>query len=101
MEQYINKSALVAEIERLMTIYNDDDDIHHVAKYNILVDILSFLNTFEVKEVDLENIIKEEYLKRRCYGGKENMLVILNEPQFNNIAKHFFELGIQVVQERK
>ena len=52
MEQYINKSALVAEIERLMTIYNDDDDIHHVAKYNILVDILSIINTLEVKEVN-------------------------------------------------
>lgn len=40
--------------------------------------------------------IKEEYLKRRCYGGRDNMLVILNEPEFNTIAKHFFELGIQV-----
>ena len=41
-----------------------------------------------------KNEIKEEYLNRRWYGGKNNMFVILNEPQFNKIAKHFFELGL-------
>ena len=54
MEQYISKSALVAEIERLKTIYNNDENIHHVARYNILVNILSFINTLEVREVDME-----------------------------------------------
>ena len=52
MEQYIPKSALVSEIERLKTIYNDNENIHHVAKYNILVDILSFLDALEVKDVN-------------------------------------------------
>ena len=51
--------------------------------------------SLEVKEVDLEKEIKEEYLKRRYYGGRDNMLVILNEPQFHEIAKHFFELGLK------
>ena len=54
MEQYISKSALVAEIERLKTIYNNDENIHHAARYNILVNILSFINTLEVREVDME-----------------------------------------------
>ena len=58
-------------------------------------EILSLINTLEVKEVDLEKEIKKEYLERRCYGGKNNMFVILNEPQFNEIAKHFFELGLK------
>ena len=49
----------------------------------------------ELTEVDLEKEIKEEYLKRRCYVGKNNMLAILNEPQFNEVAKHFYELGIK------
>ena len=57
MKAYIDKSALVAEIERLKTIYNDDENIHHIVKYNILVDILSFLGTLEVKEADLDNEI--------------------------------------------
>lgn len=63
-----------------------------------ILDELTYLyhafDSIEVKEVDLEEEIKEEYLKRRCYGGRDNMLVILNEPEFNTIAKHFFELGL-------
>ena len=55
----IDKDAVVSEIERLKTIYKDDENIHHVAKYNVLVDILSFLNILEVKEVDLEKEIYE------------------------------------------
>ena len=47
-------------------------------------------------EVNLEEEIKEEYLERRWYSGKNNMFVILNEPQFNEVAKHFFELGLSV-----
>ena len=95
MAQYINKSAVVAEIERLISIYNDDENIHHIAKYNILVDILSFLDTLEVKEVDLEKEIKKIYLKHRQYGGNKNILVVLNELQFNDIAKHFYEIGLK------
>ena len=58
----IDKAVIVAEIERLKTIYNDDENIHHIARYNILVDILSFLNTLEVKEVDLEKEIPSKEL---------------------------------------
>lgn len=70
--------------------------VNGTIKWAYLDDLLN-INSFnvEVKEVDLEKIIKEEYLKRRCYGGKDNMLVILNEPQFNDVTKHFFELGLK------
>lgn len=54
MKQYIKKSALIAEIKKLMSIYNDDESIIHTAKYNILVDILSLLDTIESKEADEE-----------------------------------------------
>ena len=54
MAHLIDKDALVAEIERLKTIYNDGENIYHIARYNILVDILSFIDTLEVKEVDLD-----------------------------------------------
>ena len=60
MAQYIDKDDLVAEIERLKTIYNDDENIHHIAKYNILVDILSFINILEVKEVDTWHLQEKE-----------------------------------------
>jgi hypothetical protein len=99
MEQYIPKSALVAEIERKLKELSKrkhreqlQSDIVEQMVYN---EMLFFIDTLEVKEVDLDKNIKEEYLKRRCYYGKDNMLVILNEPQFNAIAKHFFELGLK------
>ena len=64
-------------------------------EYEILGVVRDFLDTLEVKEVDLEKEIEEEYLKRRRYSGRDNMLVILNKPDFNTIAKHFFELGLK------
>jgi hypothetical protein len=93
MEQYIPKSALVVEINKL---YNGEIDTY---TRDILGRLKFKINTLEVKEVDLDKNIKEEYLKRRCYYGKDNMLVILNEPQFNAIAKHFFELGMKMAQK--
>ena len=95
----IDKSALVAEIERRETnikeyCFREGHDTRFDVVPEQLSQILSFINTLETKEVDLEKEVKEEYLNRRCYVGKDNMLVILNEPQFNDIAKHFFELGL-------
>ena len=60
MAQYIDKDALVAEIERrkqvafgwMETAPNDAIE----AEFELCDDILSFINTLEVKEVDLENV---------------------------------------------
>lgn len=54
-EQYILKSAIVKEVERLKDFYDRfNDNIQSVAKYNVLVDILLFIDTLDVKEVDLD-----------------------------------------------
>ena len=92
----IDEDRVIAEIDRRITeeSRNSNSDI-----VIALFGLKSFLDTIEVKEVDLDKNIKEEYLKRRCYYGKDNMLVILNEPQFNAIAKHFFELGMKMAQK--
>jgi len=109
MAQYIRKDALVAEIEKLKVNARKGVSYHQsrqsVGLNNELSiwehlesafdTILKIIDTLEVKEVYLDKEIKEEYLKHRRYGGRDNMLVILNEPQFNNIAKHFFELGLK------
>ena len=95
MTQYINKDALVAEIERLKNIYNDDENIHHVAKYNILVDILSFIDTLEVKEVNLEKELSLEDYK----SFFEKYPDLSDDWGFDEawiFAKHFFELGMSV-----
>ena len=91
MAQYIDKSALVAEIEKS---YNEclkrakitDSDYWNAkadAYRNVLV---SLDNTLEVKEVNFEKIWKEY-----C-GHSGDVPAISAKP----IAKHFFELGMAV-----
>lgn len=49
MKQYIDKDIIIAEIERQRNAY-----IGEPSKYKVLSRILSFIDTLEVKEVDLE-----------------------------------------------
>jgi len=98
MEQYISKSALVAEIERRIqeitqTISLGDKKIQKSGgnRRAELVRFLSFLDTLEVKEVDLESeyenfVVDDPILSRFIINGKYGRL----------IAKHFFELGMAV-----
>ena len=80
----IDKDTLVAEIERRvkdinMLSYPNNYDIAAIKLYEGL---LSFINTLEVKEADLE----KEYEK--YYEQERNI-------QTFNLAKHFFELGLK------
>ena len=87
MEQYINKAALVAEIERMKVdaIQFPFEEYGTVGTCNKL---LSFLDTLETKEVDLE---KE-------FDNYANGIIACDvqfEPftHLHNCAKYFFELG--------
>ena len=86
MEQYIDKAAVVAEIERRKKYYENIQMIKPVYKSNIedLNELLSFLDTLEVKEVDLE----EEFDK--CC---ENY--IFDDECEVYTAKRFFKLGFK------
>ena len=53
MVQYVNKDALVAEIERIYEEHTSIEYRDDVAL--VLEDLEDFLDTLEVKEVDLEN----------------------------------------------
>jgi hypothetical protein len=81
MVQYIDKSALVAEIKRRIKE-------HHSGYLVCLKDILSFVDTLEVKEVNLD---KEIDLVEDKYHGFESS----SRADIINIAKHFFELGLK------
>lgn len=92
MTQYIDKAAVVAEIERLKDFYDRfDDNIQSVAKYNVLVDILSFLNSLEVKDVDLDYIKDELDRVVKIYKPDGDF----GWGTLYNIATHFFELGLK------
>ena len=102
MEQYISKSALVAEIENKFEKYwkrgEESDALQDGnAKYwggvlSCLNEVKTLINTLEVKEVDLEKEIQDIFQK---YKNGYNGTVICNETDFSLIAKHFFELGIK------
>ena len=65
MEQYIPKSALVAEIERLVN--NQDSALDYEAA---LEDVRNFINTIEVKEVQEEPVSEELEEVSKEYADK-------------------------------
>ena len=100
MIQYIDKATVVEEIKGYISNYkeivaktnrNDSTWIDSVsmidAKIDVLQHLLFFLDTLEVKEVDLEKEI--ELIK----GDYEQVEVAWNN-DFDFIARHFYELGL-------
>lgn len=94
MKQYIDKSALLAEIER----------IENELKYEIFTDeflgkrwfckhIKSFLDALEAKEADLENEIEEV---KHNYKVDNNRHTSICSADIEWLANHFFELGLKV-----
>ena len=89
MAQYIDKSAVVAEIERIEYETNYEPFTDEVlGKRMVCKDIKSFLDTLEVKEIDLNREIEKE-IETRWRGE------YLFTTKFKESAKHFFELGLK------
>ena len=90
MEQYIKKSALVEWIKKEDKEMQPNKDWHfdeYTEGYvDALAQILSFIDTLEVKEVDLEKEYKD-FIK--CNNGRSMF----------ETAKHFYELGLKAAQE--
>ena len=95
----INKDRVAAEIEKMVKRLEDAFDNPSFASYEAnliakggyrkLKDILSLLDTFETKEVDLE---KEFYDFLDTLIGKDNGH--LSEDELFRIAEYFYELGL-------
>ena len=86
----INKDALVAEIERLTNkMYYEPDDFKDVGAKIALDCLRDFINTLEVKEVDLEKEIDE------AWNNTSDAFDIAAWEEFEDICKHFFELGLK------
>ena len=97
MTQYILKSAVVAEIERLkerfIAFHHRDGNnwpLDNYGKMRAYNEVLSFLDTLEVKEVDLEKEIDEVFFKDTLGNATKK----LTHKHLSTIAKHFFELGL-------
>ena len=93
MAQYIDKAAIVAEIEKLELCTMDEHMNYYSAEaqgeYNALSKLESFIDTLEVKEVDLDEEYKVFVEKDPVYNQLVNGIV------GKAIAKHFFELGLK------
>ena len=100
MTQYIDKSALVAELEslRCTTFTNFDEGVNATVQI-----LLETLDTLEVKEVDLEKAI-DDYIY--THDGRKRLaleldwkccnLTLKGGDEIIKFAKHFFELGLAV-----
>lgn len=97
MAHYIDKDALVAEIERRMQCYSEDGCEPNSGKWVELISIKHFLDTLEVKEVDLKKEADEmwNYVFSEL-GWDENTRMAITHKEFMALAKHFFELGLKV-----
>lgn len=108
---YINKDILAAEIEKMVKRLEDAFDNPSFASYEAnliakggyrkLKDILSLLDTFETKEVDLEKEIDKIWNPRFNLGWDEKSLLSMNHEGFTTIAKNFYELGLKRAMEEK
>ena len=94
MKQYIDKAAVVAELEKLYNLEYDNTSSLSCGKKIMLRNILLFLDTLEVKEVDLEKEIKD-YLRKQPIAARSQGTDLRLVPSPEKIAKHFFELGLK------
>ena len=118
MKELIDKAEVVAEIERIMDAENENinsfeqrrntsEKQRYNTRMSLLGHILSFLNTLEVKGVELDKEIKNEidnlsnlycFMEDLFNGNEEEGVYPIPEKVKNELfefAKHFFELGLK------
>ena len=92
MKQYIDKDALVAEIKRLIKhsemVADHNTQITELVSRELdaLYHLISFLDTLEVKGVDLDGEINL---------WVRNLHRVPNFEELKKFARHFFELGLK------
>ena len=93
MAQYIDKAAVVAEIEKRIKALHSTLNERETAVKIELKDFLSFIDTLEVKEVDykpMDNDFERDAVQF-CFDNGLNTTPRIAK----TIAKHFFELGLR------
>lgn len=91
MVHLIDKDALVAEIERRIKSLHQVNSPREQAVLYECEDILSFIDTLEVKEMDLDDYY-HKFLDKEWFNAT-HVRTISEMMAFT--AKHFFELGLK------
>lgn len=101
----IDKAALVAEIDKRRESNAKEKFFGRLVEDNYFLD---FLNTLEVKEVDLDDKIYDyinAHYSEGCDGGMisdaHNNIGCVTYLDLKTIAKYFFELGIKARKGKK
>lgn len=98
--KFIPLDAVLAEIEKLQLCTMDEHMNYYSAEaqgeYNALSKLESFLDTLEVKEVDLDEEA-DNYWETLTSDVRDSFY--FND--FYKIAKHFFELGLKAQKGEK
>lgn len=103
MAQYIDKDAVVAEIENLLDkgkYHEEYDCAYRDGNNGALYALKEKVNNLEVKEVDLEKEI-DNYISDNFFGSETlGFFANRTKEEPNDIdmalcAKHFFELGLK------
>lgn len=92
MAQYINKAALVAEIDRRIKFFTEESGNSNSDIVIALFGLKSFLDSLEVKEMNLDEEIRSYF---KGFGKFPSVGI----DDCIDIAKHFFELGLKVAQK--
>lgn len=107
MAQYIDKSALMAEIEKRKEAFETSDGrrFHSLSDqilWNAFNSIQDIINALEVKEVDFGTEVYkyiEEHFKVYDDGNQtlqtKDKKSLIGRVDVENIATHFFELGLK------
>ena len=96
MEKYIPLDAVLAKIEKLFEKAGNSLGEYRNGAEHTLISIKDFLDTLEVKEVDLEKEIKEVQREYKTIEEYEGYPCTMYANDIEWIARHFFELGMQV-----
>lgn len=100
MEQYIPKSVVLAEIERLQdyikaTAIDGIISKEQAEAYRVCVKLRSFVeDTLETKDVDLEKEL--DFVKDAYYYFTSD-----ERSSMKKVARHFFELGLKAREDKE
>lgn len=73
MKQYIDRAAIVAEIERLKSVFVNERDSFEKGYHYSLNLFISFLDTLKAKEIETSVIPKHSYFEHIYHCGSEPM----------------------------
>jgi hypothetical protein len=101
MAQYIDKGPLVEKIKHHLRFTPEHTNAFNEGEEHAYKTILSFINSQETKEVDLEKEIELYWKQCDLTWCKDAYTMTHIRAMLSDIAKHFAKVGLQSQSEEK